>query len=188
MKLILSACLFILSISELYPQNEERLTQIRNLYAEYNSQLKLGPEYIFSTYEEGDEQVVKIRTDFSGRVILKVILAGEAYSWEKELYFKNDTVQFIYAEEIRSNHWGEDSSHCEIVQDRYYFAGSKVFKQLTKQHTGRRSREVRREMKSLPNKEVSFCQDCWGEKLKKYIALYKSLEEAIRLSSDMDLY
>lgn len=174
-----------LNISVCFSQSSKRIEEIRNLYKEYNEELKEFGKYEFSYFMEGDETRIILYTDLSGRVLMKTILAGEFSSWESEFYFKNDSIQFIFTEHIQTNHWMEDTAKYDIRQNRYYFKDVKIIKCLTKELTVIGDTK-NNDISKIPNKEKVIQEDLWNDRLTDIVQLYSNLENTIKLTREQN--
>lgn len=166
-----------------YAQMDNRIKQIRELYADYNENLSNWDTYEIKWNTAGSYPSAVIYTDYDGKLMIKTADADEFGSGSTEYYFYKDTIQFIYSESERlTAHWGADTVRFELLELRYYFDKGEVIETLKKQFKGIEGQDDKVDFKQMPNKTINHLEDYnanWSyyeEKIKDLIRFYTDLE------------
>lgn len=186
MKRIITMILIFVSVAS-YAQIDNRIKQIRELYADYNKNLSNWDTYEIKWNTAGSYPSVVIYTDFDGKLMIKTADANEFSSGSTEYYFYKDTIQFIYsASERLTTHWGADTVRYELLELRYYFDKGKVIKTLKKQFEGVEGQDDKVDFKQMPNKTINLMEDhsanwkYYEEKITDLLRFYSNLEKIFR--------
>lgn len=159
MKRIILVILVLISISS-YAQIDNRIKEIRELYADYNESLSSWDTYEIKWNTAGSYPSAVIYTDFDDKMMIKTADADEFGSGSTEYYFFKNTIQFIYSESERlTTHWGADTVRYELLELRYYFDTGKVIKTLKKQFKGIEGQDNKNDFNQMPNKAINHLED-----------------------------
>jgi hypothetical protein len=183
MKRIITIILIFITVSS-YAQIENRIKQIRELYADYNENLSNWDAYEIKWNTAGSYPSAVIYTNFDGKLMIKTADANEFGSTSTEYYFYKDTIQFIFSEYDRlTTHWGADSVRYELLELRYYFDKGEVIKTLIKQYKGIEGQDDKVDFNQMPNKTINHLEDnnanwrYYKEKIKDLLRFYSDLEK-----------
>lgn len=183
MKTVSTTILVLLAISA-YSQTDDRIQQIRQLYADYNGNLSNWDTYEIEWNTAGAYPSAVIYTDYEGKLLIKTADADEFGSGATEYYFYKDTIQFIYSVSDRLiTHWSADTVTYEVLELRYYFDKGAVIKTLKKHFKGIEGQDDRAGLRQIPNKTVNHLEDTsanwrhFEEKIEDMIQFYAALEK-----------
>lgn len=175
--------LLFISIGFSTVAQQKEMNAIRQLYSQYNKELKNLDNYEIKLNTAGSFPIMTIYTNHKGRLLIKTEDKYEMGMEAAEYYYKNDSIQFIFYQSDRIlNHWAADTVKYKQEELRFYFNKQQVIKAYAKELWGIEGKNDSIKMANLPNKNVDLQKDKrWMEfnrKQRKYLHLYQNLEHA----------
>ena len=179
MKTLLFVLISLVIINKSYCQSEDRINEIRKIYADYNENLSQMGNFEIKYNTDGSYPTMTIYTNYDGKMLVKESDADEFGSSNSEYYFQNDTIAFIFHKSYRlTTHWNAKPVKISRVELRVYFENGKAIRTLKKEFKGDESIGEDLDMSTLNNEEIDYASNrsYFNEKIIQIVKLYHTLD------------